>query len=95
MKLSQESVILIVCALGIGALIVAKTYPMNVAAVSPEAPVDVNGFSPEASVGYTQYNAVNNAAGYNLGPPVINALPAQTMGLVGGAAAALGCKTCG
>ena len=91
-KLSQESIILIVGILAVMVLIVIRMTPAKTAAISPDAPVADPNPAASAAPAYTSYNNVNSAVGYNFGPPVVNTLPAQTMGLVG---AAFGCKSCG
>lgn len=94
MKFSQESIILIIAALMVAALVVWKNRS-TAQVVSPEAPIDNGAFSPAASPVYTSYNNVNEANGYNFGPPVVNAMPAQSQGIAGGIAAAFGCRSCG
>lgn len=98
MKFSQDSIILILSVLMLGALIIWKTRSAPIAAVTPEAPIDTAEASPFAANYYTSFNNANDAVGYNFGPPINMVTPPQTMGIAGAAAnvaRALGCKTCG
>jgi hypothetical protein len=98
MKLSQESIILICIGTAIAALIIWKNSSAP-AGITPAAPVAAPSTNETAAPYYTQYNANDLAAGYNLPPPLssVSVMPAQTMGIagaVGAVAAAMGCKSC-
>lgn len=96
-KLSQESILLIICALGLGVLIYVGVRPTNpTATIGPEAPLPDTAPPATAAPYDLAYNMADSAQGYNFGPPVVNSvMPARTQGIAGGVANMLGCKTCG